>query len=119
MARLLRLLLRLPRSSAVARATDHDTSNRALFKYRDAVCVILATYTGARYNTYIHTYIHFFETYYSDSGISKTSKFIKIFDVKIFTYITKLLLSQRESLVTVKFFDSQISMIFDISELLE
>ena len=29
-ARLLRLLLRLPRSNGVARATDHDTSNRAL-----------------------------------------------------------------------------------------
>ena len=53
-ARLLRLLLRLPRSSAAARATDHNTSKRALFKYRDAVCVILATYIGARYNTYIH-----------------------------------------------------------------
>ena len=49
-ARLLRLLLRLPRSSAAVRATDHDTSNRALFKYRDAVCVILAIYIGAHYN---------------------------------------------------------------------
>ena len=49
-ARLLRLLLRLPRSSAAARATDHDTSNRALFKYRDAVCVIFATYIGVPYN---------------------------------------------------------------------
>ena len=44
-ARLLRLLLRLPRSSAAARATDHDTI------HRDAVCVILATYIGARYGT--------------------------------------------------------------------
>ena len=45
-ARLLRLLFRLPR------ATDHDTSNRALFKYREAFKyrVILATYIGARYN---------------------------------------------------------------------
>ena len=52
-ARLLRLLLRLPHSSAAARAIDHDTSNRALFKYRDAVCVILATYIGARYKLYL------------------------------------------------------------------
>ena len=51
--RLLRLLLRLPSSSAAAPATDHDTSNRALFKYRDAVCVILATYIGARYNLFL------------------------------------------------------------------
>ena len=41
-------------------------------------------------HTYIHTYIHtFLKTYYSDSGTSKTSKFIKIFDSKIFT-VTKL-----------------------------
>ena len=33
--------------------------------------------------------------------------------------IVDLLLSQRESLVRVKFFDPQISMIFDISELPE
>ena len=52
-ARLLRLLLRLPRLSAAVRATNHDTSNRALFKYRDAVCVILATYIGARYSYYV------------------------------------------------------------------
>ena len=32
---------------------------------------------------------------------------------------TSILLSQRESLVTVKFFDPEISMIFDISELPE
>ena len=53
-ARLLRLILRLPRSSAAARATDHDMSNRALFKYRDAVCVILTTYIGARYAVYYY-----------------------------------------------------------------
>ena len=50
-ARLLRLLPRLLRSSAVARATNRDTGNRALLEYRDAVYVILATYIGARYST--------------------------------------------------------------------
>ena len=32
-------------------------------------------------------YIHFFKTYYSDSGTSKISKLIKIFVLKIFTVI--------------------------------
>ena len=49
-AQMLRLLPRLPRSSAAVRTTNHDTGNRALFEYRDAVYVILATYIGARYN---------------------------------------------------------------------
>ena len=49
-ARLLRLLSRLLRSSAAARATNHDTGTRALFEYRDAVYVILETYIGARYS---------------------------------------------------------------------
>ena len=51
--------------------------------------------TGPKFgfiHTYIHAYIHtyiLFKTYYSDSGTSKTSKFVKIFDSKIFT-VTKL-----------------------------
>ena len=40
------------------------------------------------FQTYI-LYVHFLKTYYSDSGTSKTSKFIKIFDPKIFI-VTKL-----------------------------
>ena len=48
-ARLLRRLPRLLRSSAAACSTNHDTGNRALFEYRDAVYVILVTYIGARY----------------------------------------------------------------------
>ena len=39
--------------------------------------------------------------------------------VKKRSLVQTLLLSQRESLVTVKFFDPKISMIFDISELPE
>ena len=48
-------------------------------------------------HTYIHRYIHFVKTYYSDSGTSKTSKFIKIFDSKVFT-VTKLSLWESKTL---------------------
>ena len=39
----------------------------------------ITTYIHTYIHIYIHTYIHFLKTYYSDSGSSKTSKFIKIF----------------------------------------
>ena len=50
------------------------------------------------FHTYIRTYIHTFfkNLYYSDSGTSKTSKFIKIFDSKIFT-VTKLSLCESKN----------------------
>ena len=72
-ARLLRLLLRLPRSSAATRATDHDTSNRALFKYCDAVYVILATYIDARYKAYTSILIHLESMHHNSYKVLKIS----------------------------------------------
>ena len=50
--------------------------------------------THTHTHTHIHTYRHFLETRFSDSGTSKTSRKLKISNLKIFT-VTKL--SLRES----------------------